>query len=139
METSYQIASAKIVHQTIDGEVMVICFDTGNYYSLTGAAADLWRMLISSPQTTSGLRSRFADVDQEADGAVKRFLDTLLAEGLIQAAPSAAAPAPPPAQTEAISASSLVIEKYSDLQSLLLLDPIHDAEEEGWPKLTERG
>jgi hypothetical protein len=136
METSYQITSAKIVHQTIDGEVMVICFDTGNYYSLTGAAAELWRML-SSPQTARGLRSRFADGDQEADGAVKRFLDTLIAEGLIEAA--AAAATAPAAANDTISSSSLVIEKYSDLQSLLLLDPIHDAEEEGWPKLTERG
>ena len=27
-----------------------------------------------------------------------------------------------------------VLEKYTDMQELLLLDPIHDVEEAGWPK-----
>ena len=26
------------------------------------------------------------------------------------------------------------LEKYSDMEDLLLLDPIHDVEDEGWPK-----
>jgi hypothetical protein len=33
-----------------------------------------------------------------------------------------------------------LLRKYTDMRDLLLLDPIHDVDEQGWPvrKLTER-
>src|SRR3954463_956045 len=82
MEPSYQIAAGKIAHQKIDGEIIVIHFDTGDYYSLTGTGAALWEMMIA-PQDLPGIRSRFASWDSRAETSVKRFLDVLVNEGLV--------------------------------------------------------
>ena len=37
----------QIVHETIDGETVVINLDSGSYYSLEGSGADLWSRLLA--------------------------------------------------------------------------------------------
>jgi hypothetical protein len=41
---------------------------------------------------------------------------------------------PEPLTAAAAITAAPVLEKYTDMQELLLLDPIHDVEEAGWPK-----
>ena len=73
-------------------------------------------------------------------GELQRFIESLLAEKLIRPAP-----ADRPAATDhaagtagAIAAWSegvLRFERFNDMQDLLILDPIHEVDEEaGWPK-----
>ncbi len=137
MEPSYQISTGKIAHQNIDGEVIVIHFDTGDYYSMTGTAAVLWEMMLVNPLNLDRVRARFASWDSRAERSVARFLDVLVGEGLVHATDGAGG---------GRVASSLdgdarlvfedpVVEKYSDMKTILLADPIHDVEEEGWPKV----
>jgi hypothetical protein len=131
METCYQIPPGKIAHQNIDGEVIVIHFDTGNYYSLNGSAAELWGLL-DKPRNVASFAALFSDWDGQASQAVQRFLDELSSEQLVQriqaqgVTVSNGAPVPfvPP-----------LLEKYSDMQHLLLADPMHDVVEQGWPKV----
>jgi hypothetical protein len=131
MEPSYQISAGKIAHQNIDGEIIVIHFDTGDYYSLTGTAVDLWQML-ATPQSLENIRARFANWDAKSETSVRQFIRVLVGEGLIEAteAPAATAAVPP-----AIPFGDPVVEKYSDMQTILLADPIHDVDEAGWPKV----
>jgi hypothetical protein len=132
METTYQISSAKIAHQNIDGEVIVIHYDTGHYYSLSGAAAALWQAL-TKPQTFDHLRARFEAFPPRAEDAVKEFLRALVNEGLLE---TTAADAVSDRSGPTIPFGELIIEKYADMQTILLADPIHDVEqEEGWPRL----
>lgn len=131
METCYRIISENIAHQRIDGEVIVIHFDTGNYYSLNGSAAELWQLL-EQPRSVGSLSRCFVGTDVESERALKSFLDELAGEGLLEcidgssvrSRPNAPIPFTPP-----------VLEKYSDMQHLLLADPLHDVKEEGWPKV----
>ena len=43
--SDYGVNPKKVVHQTIDGEAIIIHFDTGIYYSLAGAGAEIWALL----------------------------------------------------------------------------------------------
>jgi hypothetical protein len=42
----YALNQPRVVGEVIDGEVMVINLDTGVYYSVTGAGAAVWPMLV---------------------------------------------------------------------------------------------
>lgn len=131
METCYRISSAQIAHQNIDGEVIVIRFDTGSYFSLNGSAAELWQML-DRPQTVRSLCARFANSNEAAERTLQKFVDELSAEGLVERVTTS------PARVEngaKLPFSAPVLEKYSDMQHLLLADPMHDVEEAGWPRL----
>src|SRR5215467_15426917 len=107
MQPSYQISSRKIAHQNIDGEIIVIHFDTGCYYSLSGTAAALWQML-DKPRDAVSLRARFADQAPHAERFVSEFIRTLAGEGLIEATAAVAVPSSDPV----IPVGEIVIEKY---------------------------
>ena len=38
----FRINSPKVIHETIDGETVIVNLDSGNYYSLDDIGADIW-------------------------------------------------------------------------------------------------
>ncbi len=68
--------------------------------------------------------------------AVTRFVERLLEEALLVAAngdgPAAAAPARAERRRARLVREPR-LDKYTDMQELLLLDPIHEVDERGWP------
>jgi hypothetical protein len=63
---------------------------------------------------------------------VAGLVEQLLAEGLVVEdadAPVGASPPAPPA--DALEPPAL--EKFTDMQDLILLDPVHEVDERGWP------
>jgi hypothetical protein len=78
------------------------------------------------------------EVDLEtARQDVERFASQLLEERLVEAS-DAEPDAVPPSASSTSSSNRLpyqppTIEKFDDLQELLLLDPVHEVDEAGWP------
>ena len=137
----FRVNTPHVVHQTIDGEVVVINLESGFYYSLDQVGADVWHGLEAEApvaEIVAQLAGSYAASRAEIEAAVTRFLTELASEALIVAstAPSATngarhgttdgdrgqQPFAPP-----------TLQKYADMQDLLLLDPIHEVEEGGWP------
>jgi hypothetical protein len=120
------IKQPPVSHECIDGEVVIINMETGSYYSLTGFASALWQT-IAAGTTRDALLAR---VDASVRNEVSAFLDQLAQEALVD--PSAA-----PQQTgEEVAWPAYEtprIEKFTDLQELLMLDPIHEVDAAGWP------
>lgn len=134
----YQIhRSPNIGARSFGDEVVVANFVTGVYYSLLGSAAQVWEGLMAGQPLDRVARevAAVAGLDEGAFVAASdRLVADLLAEGLIQpeAAPATGAWSPvpaPPGESYALP----VLERFTDMQDLLLLDPIHDVEEMGWP------
>lgn len=126
----YRIRVPQVVHETVDGEVVAIDFTTGSYYSLRGPAEAVWAALAAgddgSPDTIAGtVATRYAD-DGDPD-RVAAFLDHLVDEGLVERSGPAAEPA------GTTDPGGLVVEKYTDMEEIILLDPVHDVSEAGWP------
>ena len=127
------MVGAQVVHETLDGETVVINLATGTYYSLEGTAAGLWEALLAG-ETAAATAARLAG-EHDADAgavlaAVEAFHAQLHAEQLITEPPAAVG----------VSDGSLgtleppKLQAYTDLNEHLLLDPIHDVERgEGWP------
>lgn len=132
----YTIQSSKVECDTIDEEVIIIQFDTGNYYTLSGVGACVWQALESSPTFEGILQHIGAHYVTGASVAVdvQRFLDDLHAENLIERVTGDAPhPTATPAPVERQPYAPPVLERYSDMQALLVLDPIHEVDEQGWP------
>lgn len=128
-----------MLHQTIDGEVVIINLATGNYYSLRHTAAEMWSAIergAAPEEITAELAAKYLATLETLEASTARFLDELRTEGLIEVdddaagrplldeknRPSGTFPFEPP-----------VVEKFADMQDLIMLDPVHEVEEEGWP------
>jgi hypothetical protein len=132
------IINPKVVSETVQGEAILIHLETGSYYSLTGAGAEIWGLIAarrSAAEITGELADRHGRPSAEVGTAVDDLLAELVREDLLHAN---GATAHPPASPEmAWRAPAWVppkLEKYDDMQDFLLVDPIHDVDDVGWPK-----
>jgi hypothetical protein len=133
-DVRYRINSARIAAETIEGEVVIVNFVTGAYYSLNGLAAEIWGWMTdghSVAEITGHLRS----VDAELEiGKIEEFVAAIVHDDLLEVDTVSAAPKSllsPPAATAPFAAP--VLEKHDDMRELILLDPIHEVGESGWP------
>lgn len=138
--TTFRINSPTIVQETIDGEVVIVNLAQGAYYSLLDTATDIWSGIEQGlPQSVivSKLLQRYDIQAEAAETAVENFLQQLLAEEIIVPETNSN----PAQETEESNNGSSqkevfklpVLSKYTDMEELLALDPIHDVDEMGWP------
>jgi len=138
-----KINEPTIVHENIDGETVILNLDSGNYYSVVDAGADIWGYIEKGAPVSEILpliRENYACTGNEED-AVNSFLDNLQQEGLVIAADNKMnASLLSQNWKEQIKAREIktdfiapVLSKYTDMQDLLLLDPIHEVDATGWP------
>lgn len=126
-----KVNQPKVSHQCIDGEVVVINLENGSYYSLLDLAARLWELVAAGWSRTELLELVGATyADENAIAATSAFLDELVREGLVSDVPTEKLPAE--VALPATFAAPL-LETFTDLQELLMLDPIHDVDAAGWP------
>jgi hypothetical protein len=128
---------AWVTHERLDDEVIAIDLETGAYFALEGVAAECWSGIargLSLEAVAAAITAQY-DVDHEtARRDVDQFARQLAEERLVEpadAAPGAVGELPAGSSTKAYAAPS--IEKFDDLQELLLLDPVHEVDEAGWP------
>jgi Coenzyme PQQ synthesis protein D (PqqD) len=129
-----------VVAEMIDGEVVVIDLRSGNYFSLVESAAVIWASLAARPthDEVAAYLGRVYDVEPERCFAVSgAFLDVLVAEGLAVSVDAAEARAEAP-ELPAVAGPMPEprLEKFDDMQQLILLDPVHEIDESvGWPRM----
>lgn len=138
----------RVAHETLDGEVVILDQAAGTYYSLAGSGPEVWALLEHGGDVdaiAAALAARFtageADIAAEVKGLVARLeAETLLERvdltGLAKPAGTAgiAGIATGAPGTQAAAWVTPTFERFDDLQSLLVLDPIHDVDERGWPR-----
>lgn len=135
------VKSAGIIQQDFSGEVVIIDLETGNYFSLPGSAAVLWRRLEAGAASAADLAdvlvSHHAVTADTASGDVEAFVADLVREGIVveaggDAPTAAAGPAPAAERTPYVAPK---FETFRELQDLFLLDPVHDVDPAvGWPR-----
>ena len=136
----YRINSPKIVDEIFEDEIIIINFDNGNYFSLRQSATNIWKGIKngqSIEMILENLQAKYEVNEQEVRNSVLKMLDVFLKENLISSSNDIAkkndiviekittkTPFEPP-----------VFEKFTDMNDLLLLDPVHDVDESGWPNV----
>jgi hypothetical protein len=130
--------SAGITSETFDDEVVIVNFDTGKYHSLQGSGRLIWQWLQTAATVDEILeRSRgcFSGDGQDIERDIRAFVATLQNEGLIIPVPADSTPhgAVHEAVASSVPFTTPLLNTFSDMQELLLLDPIHEVDEAGWP------
>ena len=137
----FRVNTPMVTHETIDGEAVIINLDSGNYYSLVDVGSFIWSLIeqgASAGEVQNLVSQSYEGNASEIDRGVEDLLVQLQQESLI--VPVAEAGAFDPTELassnghEKPSFNPPLLNKYSDMQELLLLDPIHDVDEAGWPK-----
>lgn len=131
----YSTNIPKAASELFDGELVIAHYGSGLYYSVSESGALIWQ----------GLRHGFADTEVaewlsahfkyqgDMGGIVSSFIERLREEGLLipvtNAEPGASLPLLNGAAFEVPK-----LERFDDLQDLLLADPVHDVDSTGWPR-----
>jgi hypothetical protein len=127
-----KIHQPKVSHQCIDGEVVIINLENGSYYSLLELGARLWELIAAGWSRAELLELVGATYpDEQARMLTAAFIDELVSEGLVSDAADAQKLPTMIALPPAFAAPQL--ETFTDLQELLMLDPIHEVDAAGWP------
>jgi hypothetical protein len=139
-----RVNTPMVVHEAIDGETIILNLDSGFYYSLVETGAKIWDLLASmnsADDIVKKLCLYYEGNENEIDNAVTSFISELIAEGLIisdhetakELSYDAGGISQSDERTIKIEFKPPALNKYSDMQDLLLLDPIHDVDIDGWP------
>jgi hypothetical protein len=145
----YRVNRPSVVYEAFDDEIVIINLDNGNYYSLDGAGGDIWSLIESGANVSEiveGVVGRYEGSNSsDLESAVNQSIAELEEEDLI-------VPVEPkedenrralPKQIEAESETEKpvfkrpVLQKFTDMQDFLLVDPIHEVDYTDWPQEKE--
>jgi hypothetical protein len=137
----YRINQPAVIAEIIDSEAIIVNLDSGAYYSLRDSACTIWNLLVQgyTPiEVVTGMQAEYTGDTESMRSGVEALLAELLAEALL--VPVEPMPAAVPAfDTNGDTAGVLpqflppLMEKFTDMADLLLLDPIHEVDTMGWP------
>jgi hypothetical protein len=138
-----RINAPQVISEVIDGEAVIVNLETGAYYSIQGAGSLIWELIetgASAADMLARLVDQYASSSAEIRSPLLSFLNELREEGLIEFV------SPVDDLFSNIPASGVgaaggvklfdrpMLAKYTDMADLLLLDPIHEVDETGWPE-----
>lgn len=140
----YRCNEPEVIYEIYEDEVVILNFNNGNYYSLKNTAKSVWIMLIRGfcpaeiqRQFTKESNSHNADIENN----IAEFIGKLIEDELIVVFEDNGVEnnSPDHHLDGTLNAGNThftppVLEKYTEMQELLLLDPIHEVSDTGWPE-----
>jgi hypothetical protein len=148
IHTLYIVNKADVVSEHFDDEMVIINLDNGNYYSISGMGVDIWNLLEKSA-TFDDIVVAFTNIytvpnTSELLSVVKQFIVELLEEGLIIPDITNSKRSTETVQNiekeiplhekSTLNPEKIILNKYTDMQDFLLVDPIHELEYSDWPQ-----
>lgn len=123
----YEVNTSQTAAQEIDGEAVIINFQTYYYYGLNRTGTVMWKLLQSGGRSrdeiTEALVAMFRAPSAKVASDVNALIDRLLAEGLLQPSAMAGAPSGAPAPSDLAATGEYVppqLEKHEKLEQLML-------------------
>lgn len=138
---TWKMTGPHIVSEKIADEVIVVDLVDGSYFSLSGCAIEIWEYVKTGYSKTQILETLSAtldavpaDLEQHVDAFINSLLEQKLVEPSSTPTNGSDAPASKAAATDKKTVFVVpVLQKYTDMEDVLKMDPIHDFDEMGWP------
>lgn len=131
----YKQNTENVAAEKFDGEFVLINFARGTYFSLRNAAVDVWQQFENgaTPEAVGArIAAHFSVAGDAVQAELERCIGTLIEEELIC---ETDAPGPAVEGWSSQAYEAPVVEVYSDLQDLIILDPVHEVDDAiGWPR-----
>ena len=139
--TRYRANTPRFVDETVDGEALIMDMVTGSYYTCVDSSTVAWDALkcgLELREVAAILSSSYAIATGDAEREVESFVAELVQEEMLVVRDGAMdGPVNPPEAdvngSRPREYQPLRFEKYTDLADLILLDPVHDVSDAGWP------
>lgn len=131
-----------IVHENFGDEIVVINLKSGVYYSLSKTGQFIWDLIQYNPtreEIIHEIKQSFDTDHSDIAEDIVEFLNELAGEELIKELDT-------DQKTTAVNKEERgnkgryekpVLNKYTDQKELLLLDPIHEVDDLGWPEKSD--
>ncbi|MEH2419971.1 MAG: PqqD family protein [Nostoc sp.] len=142
-KTCFQFRDSQIVYEFFDDEVILIDLNNGKYYHLNGVGLIILKGIEEQKSLLEIIQlifQNFINCPPDLQQVVTTFLEELQQESLIVVNTEAldngnnTEVSQNDLSSESLSVFKLPsLKKYTDMQDLLLLDPIHDVDDAGWP------
>jgi len=140
---TYRVNSPQVISETVGGETIIVNLARGHYFSLQGTAVEVWQGLERGEAAETivlELEQRYEAADGEIDTAVKKLLEDFLAAELVVAegngtgsGTGTVAAASPQDVGERVPFVPPSFTTFTDMQDIILLDPVHEVDTRGWP------
>lgn len=123
----------RLAAEIFDGEYIIANLDTGLYFSVQGLAVSMINFLPfeTKDQAIDLLANTFPENSETIQKELTSILDELI-ENEIVLKDDLKTLVESKSNTLPIKYVASRFNKYADMQDLLLLDPIHDVDEDGW-------
>ena len=126
-----------ILSDVFGEEVVLVNLDSGMYYSLRGSATQIWIRLFNQYslfEILAELIQIYQVTENQLIDDINLFVTQLLELKIIKTANDAVRKEIDFISKDVlIDYSTPVVEIFSDMQEILLLDPVHDVDKSGWP------
>jgi hypothetical protein len=137
----YRVNAPEVIAETVGEETMVVNLGTGHYFNLQGTAVDVWEGIERAETLETivhGLEARFEAASGEIESAVSELVRELEEAALIVPATPDDGPAPGSAAPRTAEGArgpfvKPQLAKFTDMQDIILLDPVHEVDPRGWP------
>jgi hypothetical protein len=136
------INAPQVIGEVIDGEAIIVNLENGYYYSLDKVGGDIWLCIerkAALPAIVEAVAGRYRADPSTVEADVGRLVDELIKEGLVTLDTvnhdEAVSIELGEAGESPVAYTTPALQKYVDMQDLLLLDPIHEVDELGWPNV----
>jgi len=135
----YRVNSPQVISETVGGETIIVNLASGHYFSLQGTAPEVW----SGIERGDGAESIVLELEQhyeakndEIGAAVKKLIDDFVDAELI---------VPDGDENDPVTSQSSLnhderepfvpptFVTFTDMQDIILLDPVHEVDTRGWP------
>jgi len=144
-EQYFECNEPSVIFERFADETILINLDAGHYYSMDPIGAAVWELLnrgLPVDRIVDVMSARYAPSGEDIGATIRAYVLRMCAEGLIRPrrAPAPAVPADVEIEIPAGAAfSPPMLARYDDMEAMLLLDPVHDVAEVGWPAPAANG
>lgn len=144
MSGVYEINAPTVFGEIVDNEAVVLNMTSGHYFSIPGSGALIWAGIehqVPVEDIAAAFATRFDLSIEDALRDVGQFIEQLLGHDLVRPCTredatnggNGAGRSQPDWGDGTGVYSAPTIELFSDMEDILLLDPIHDVDDAGWP------
>jgi len=134
--TSYIVNAPSVVAELIDGELVIMDLQSGNYFSAEKTGAQVWAWIekgYALKDVLALVGSHFSGAESAEEDLIA-FVDQLIENNLVKEQQGGPNPVDEPESNgSAAPYTKPEMAIYTDMKDMLLLDPIHDVDEAGWP------
>jgi len=134
LDQSYRLNAPNCISEAVEDDLIVINLGTGRYYNMRGSSVLAWHALMDGHAPVALIQANQWDADHLT--AFEQFIAQLVSENLIVAAPTSSHENLAPIIAVQSSEDGFRLDIFTDMEEILGLDPIHEADNQGtgWPK-----